>query len=87
MLPKVRQSGRTVRSVTKPTCGNHRLKRVLVPSASKSILFCEESRAYYDKKRAGGGCYTSAVTALAQKRLDVMYAMLRDGKSYEKRNG
>ncbi len=87
LSPKVRQSGRTVHSATKPKGGNRRLKRVLVLSASKSVLSCDESRAYYDRKRAEGRCYTSAVTALGQKRLDVMYAMLRDGKSYEKRNG
>ena len=87
LAPRVRQSGKTVHSVTKPRGGNRRLKRVLVLSASKSILFCDESRAYYDRKRAEGRGYNSAVTALARRRLNVMYAMLRDGKPYEKNNG
>jgi len=87
LSPKVRQSGRSVNSVTKPRGGNRRLKRVLVLSASKSILFCEESRRYYERKRAEGRCYNSSITALARKRLDVMYAMLRDGKPYERNNG
>lgn len=87
LSPKVRQSGRSVNSVTKPRGGNRRLKRVLVLSASKSILFCEESRRYYERKRAEGRCYNSSITALARKRLDVMYAMLRDGKLYERNNG
>ena len=38
-------------------------------------------------KRAEGRSYGSAVTALARRRLNVMYAMLRDGKPYEKNNG
>ncbi|MBQ9006987.1 MAG: IS110 family transposase [Atopobiaceae bacterium] len=50
LAPRVRQSGTTVHSVTKPRGGNRRLKRVLVLSASKSILFCDESRAYYERK-------------------------------------
>ena len=87
LSPKVRQSGTSIRSVTKPRSGNRRLKRVLVLSASKSILFCEESRSYYEKKRKEGRCYNSAITALARKRLNVMYAMLRDGSYYEKKNG
>lgn len=87
LSPKVRQSGRSVNSVTKPRGGNRRLKRVLVLSASKSILFCEESRRYYEKKRAEGRCYNSSITALARKRPDVMYAMLRDGKPYKRNNG
>ena len=85
LSPKVRQSGRSVNSVTKPRGGNRRLKRVLVLSASKSILFCDESRKYYERKRAEGRCYNSSITALARKRLDVMYAMLRDGNKYKKK--
>ena len=87
LAPKVRQSGTSVHSVSKPRGGNRRLKRVLVLSASKSIQFSEESRAYYDRKRAEGRSYNSAVTALARKRLDVMYAMLKNGTAYEKKNG
>ena len=87
LAPRAGQSGKAVHSVTKPRSGNRRLKRVLVLSASKSILFCDESRAYYDRKRAEGRGYNSAVTALARRRLNVMYAMLRDGKPYEKNNG
>ena len=87
LAPKVRQSGTSVYSVSKPRGGNRRLKRVLVLSASKSIQFSEESRAYYDRKRAEGRSYNSAVTALARKRLDVMYAMLKNGTAYEKKNG
>ena len=87
LAPRVRQSGRSLNSVTKPRAGNRRLKRALVLSAARSVDFCEESRAYYDRKRSEGRCHYSAVVALARRRINVMYAMLRDGKRYESRLG
>ena len=87
LAPKVRQSGKTIHSVTKPRGGNRRLKRVLVLSAGKSVQFCEESRAYYERKRSEGHSYGSCMMALARRRLNVMYAMLREGSAYEKQNG
>ncbi len=77
LAPRVRQSGRSLNSVTRPRAGNRRLKRALVLSAARSVDFCEESRAYYDRKRSEGRCHYSAVVAL----------MLRDGKRYESRLG
>ena len=87
LAPRVRQSGRSLNSVTKPRAGNRRLKRALVLSAARSVDFCEESRAYYDRKRSEGRCHYSAVVALARRRINVMYAMLRDGKRYQSRLG
>ena len=87
LAPRVRQSGRSFNSVTRPRAGNRRLKRALVLSAARSVDFCEESRAYYDRKRSEGRCHYSAVVALARRRINVMYAMLRDGKRYESRLG
>ena len=77
LAPRVRQSGRSLNSVTRPRAGNRRLKRALVLSAARSVDFCEESRAYYDRKRSEGRCHYSAVVALARRRINVMYAMLR----------
>ena len=87
LAPRVRQSGRSLNSVTKPRAGNKRLKRAWVLSAARSIDFCEESRAYYDRKRAEGRCHYSAVIALARRRINVVYAMLRDGQRFENRIG
>ena len=87
LAPRVRQSGQSLNSVTRPRAGNRRLKRALVLSAARSVDFCEESRAYYDRKRSEGRCHYSAVVALARRRINVMYAMLRDGKRYESRLG
>ena len=82
LAPRVRQSGRSLNSTTRPRSGNRRLKRVLVLSAARSVDFCEESRAYYDRKRSEGRCHYSACMALARRRINVIYAMLRDGKRY-----
>ena len=87
LAPRVRRSGRSLNSVTRPRAGNRRLKRVLVLSAARSVDLCEESRAYYDRKRSEGRCHYSAAVALARRRINVMYAMLRDGKRYESRLG
>ena len=87
LAPRVRQSGRSLNSVTRPRAGNRRLKRALVLSAARSVDFCEESRAYFDRMRSDGRCHYSAVVALARRRINVMYAMLRDGKRYESRLG
>ena len=40
------------------------------------------SRAYYDRKRDQGKNYNQAVMALARRRCDVLFAMLRDGTYY-----
>jgi hypothetical protein len=36
------------------------------------------SRTYYDRKRAEGRTHTQAVIALARRRINVLWAMLRD---------
>ncbi|RNL58891.1 IS110 family transposase, partial [Arthrobacter oryzae] len=41
------------------------------------------SREYYDRKRAEGKRHNQALIALARRRCDVLFAMLRDGTFYE----
>jgi hypothetical protein len=41
------------------------------------------SRAYYDRKIAQGKRHNQALIALARRRCDVLFAMLRDGTLYE----
>ena len=40
------------------------------------------SRAYYDRKISQGKRHNQALIALARRRSDVLYAMLRDGAFY-----
>jgi hypothetical protein len=41
-----------------------------------------DSRTYYDRQRAGGKTHTQAILRLARRRINVLYAMLRDGAFY-----
>jgi hypothetical protein len=43
------------------------------------------SRTYHDRKIAQGKRHNQAPIALARRRCDVLYAMLRDGTLYETR--
>jgi transposase len=65
--------------------GNKVLKRVLYRSAFNCISHHERSEAFYRKKRAEGKGHHQAVIALARRRIDVLWAMLRDGQNYSER--
>jgi transposase len=65
--------------------GNRVLKRLMYWSAFRSITFHRSSRAFYDRKRAEGKAHHQAVIALARRRANVLWAMLRDGQPYRER--
>lgn len=62
--------------------GNRALKRVLYQSAYCAIGHHAKSRAYYQRKRAEGKMHDQAVVALARRRVNVLWAMLRDRTIY-----
>ncbi len=62
--------------------GNKILKRAFFLSAF-AALKDPVSRAYYDRKRAEGKRHNQALIALARRRCDVLFAMLRDGTLYD----
>jgi transposase len=66
--------------------GNKSLKRVFYHSAFASLRGSQESRAFYDRKRAEGKRHTQALIALARRRVNVVWAMLRDGTTFETRS-
>jgi hypothetical protein len=41
------------------------------------------SRVYYDRKRADGKHHRQAILALARRRVDVLWALIRDHKPYQ----
>jgi hypothetical protein len=45
-----------------------------------------ESQAFYDRKRAEGKRHTQALIALARRRVNVVWAMLRDATTFEPRS-
>ena len=48
-------------------------------------LSCPASRAYYQRKRNEGKGHKQALLALARRRVNVLWAMLRDGAFYTTR--
>jgi transposase len=82
LAPVTRRSGSSIRGERKPQRGNRRLKRAFFLSAFSSLKD-PTSRAYYDRKRAEGKSHQQALMALARRRCDVIYAMLRDGTLYD----
>ena len=82
LAPVARRSGSSIRGGHPSRRGNKILKRTLFLSAF-AVLRDPVSRAYYDKKIAQGKRHNQALIALARRRCDVLFAMLRDGTFYE----
>ena len=86
LVPAARDSGKRVGNHRRMRGGNKTLKRVFYQSAFASLRGSPESRAFYDRKRAEGKRHTQALIALARRRVNVVWAMLRDGTTYETRS-
>lgn len=56
--------------------------RVFYLSALSALKSCSASRTYYDRKRTEGKSHIQAILSLARRRLNVLWAMLRDGTTY-----
>jgi transposase len=81
IAPVLRQSGKTKR-LQRPAYANTALKRVFYQSA-----FCALgdpiSRAFYERKRRDGKRHHQALIALARRRVDVLWAMLAQRRSFD----
>lgn len=82
LSPVTRRSGSSIKGETRSQRGNHALKSALFLSAFASLAD-PTSRAYYDRKRAEKKRHNAALICLARRRVDVIYAMLRDRRPYE----
>lgn len=82
LAPVTRRSGTSIKGETRSQRGNHALKSALFLSAF-AALADPTSRAYYDRKRAAGKRHNAALICLARRRVDVIYAMLRDRRPYQ----
>ncbi len=82
LAPVTRRSGSSIRGEHNSKRGNKVLKRALFLSAF-AALHDQTSRAYYDRKIAEGKKHNQALLALARRRCNVLYAMMRDGTLYE----
>jgi transposase len=83
LAPVPRDSGRVSGNLHRPRRYHRGLNRVFYYSALVSIATCEESRRFYDRKRAEGKKHTQAVLALARRRVNVLWALIRDKRTYQ----
>ena len=86
LVPAAHDSGKRVGKHRRMRGGNKLLKRVFYQSAFASLRSAPESRAFYDRKRSEGKKHTQALIALARRRVNVLWAMLRDGTTFEARS-
>jgi hypothetical protein len=55
----------------------------LTASIVARLACSADSRRFYDRKRAEGKHHTQAVIALARRRVNVLWALLRDNRCYQ----
>ncbi|MGC4857404.1 IS110 family transposase [Micromonospora sp. DT4] len=84
LAPVTRRSGSSIRGEHPPRGGNKQLKRAFFLAAFASLAD-PVSRAYYDRKRKEGKRHNAALICLARRRVDVLFAMLRDKTPYQAR--
>jgi transposase len=83
LAPAPHDSGRISGNLHRPRRYNRALNRVFYTSALISVRYTPESRTFYDRKRAEGKRHTQAVLALARRRVNVLWALIRDRRRYE----
>jgi transposase len=82
LAPTPRDSGRVSGNLHRPRRYSRPLNRALYMSALVSIRTNPESKRFYDRKRSEGKGHTQAVLALARRRVNVLWALLRDKRPY-----
>lgn len=82
VAPAPKDSGKVHGNLHRPVAYHRRLQRVFYTSALVSIRCDPNSRAFYDRKRAEGKKHVQAVLALARRRVNVLWALIRDGRCY-----
>ncbi|GGX55861.1 hypothetical protein GCM10010358_07170 [Streptomyces minutiscleroticus] len=77
-----RDSGHRTGNLHRPKRYSRRLRRVFYLSAQTSIIHDGPNREYYLKKRGEGCKHVQAVVALARRRANVLWALLRDNRVF-----
>jgi transposase len=83
VAPVPRDSGNVSGNLHRPRRYHRGLQRVFYTSALISIRSCDASRRFYERKRAEGKRHTQAVLALARRRVNVLWALIRDGQRFQ----
>jgi transposase len=83
VTPAPHDSGKVSGNHHRPQRYHRRLQRVLYTSALVSIQCDPNSRKFYDRKRVEGKRHVQAVLALARRRVNVLWALIRDRRCYQ----
>ncbi|WP_138418732.1 IS110 family transposase [Sinomonas gamaensis] len=82
LVPVARDSGRVAGNHHRPKRYNRRLRRAFFMAALSSLKSSEASRRFYDRKRCEGRNHTQAILALARRLVNVLWALLREGRTF-----
>lgn len=82
LVPVPKDSGRVSGNNRRPKRYNRRLRRVFYMAALSSLKVSGPSRVFYDRKRGERMIHTQALLALARRLVDVLWALLRDGRTF-----
>jgi transposase len=83
LAPVPYDSGRISGNLHRPRRFNRRLLRTCYLAALSSLKNSPASRAFYDRKRRERKSHKQALIALARRRINVIWAMLRDHTPYQ----
>ncbi|WP_426624412.1 IS110 family transposase [Leifsonia sp. McL0607] len=82
LAPAPHDSGRVAGNLQRPRRYNRRLLRACFMAAQVAAAHCPVSKAFYQRKRKEGKNHKQAVLCLARRRINVIWAILRDGKLF-----
>ncbi|MEV8569679.1 IS110 family transposase [Streptomyces sp. NPDC051322] len=83
LAPVPRDSGRVSGNMRRPRRYHRGLLRAFYLSSMASLRSCPASHRYYWRKRNQGKGHKQALLALARRRANVLWAMIRDGACYQ----
>ena len=82
LVPVPNDSGRRSGNLHRPKRYSRPLRHVFYLSAQTSMMRAGPNRDYYLKKREHGRTHSQAVIALARRRVDVLWALIRDNRTW-----
>lgn len=82
LAPVPRDSGKVSGNHHRPRRYDRRLLNACYQAAFIAARRCPVSKAFYERKRREGKSHKQALIALARRRINVMWAILRDGSTY-----
>lgn len=82
LVPVPKDSGRVTGNWRRPRRYNRALRRVFYMAALSSLKTDGPSKTFYQRKRAEHRIHTQALLALARRLVDVLWALLRDNRTF-----